>query len=103
MIPGRMCIRDNKLADMSGLPIYPIFYFQRGNDCDLKFILVRMRNIPPDKQREVAAEYERIFQSGTEGRRLANTYLHKTASEYRDKRNGKQEEKMQRVRRLLQR
>lgn len=76
------CIHKNKLADMSDLPIYPIHYFQRGKDCDLDWILRQIRHIPSAKQREVSDEYERLFgQKG--GRKLANTYLHGVAKEFR--------------------
>lgn len=50
----------------------------------MKFVLARMRVIPPEKQKAVADEYERLLFLGN-GRRIANEYLHETAKPYRDK------------------
>lgn len=78
----QLCIKENKLIDVSDLPICPAHYFQRGGECDLKWIIRQMRHVPPAKQREVSDEYERLFvQKG--GRKVANFYLHGVAKEFR--------------------
>jgi hypothetical protein len=73
---------------MSDLPIYPLFYFQRGNSSDRDWVLARMREIPPQRQQEAATEYERIFLSERHhARKKANTYLHGVSLEYRRDKN----------------
>ncbi len=63
--------------------IYPKFYYQRGKDSDRKWILIRMKHIPQNKQVEVSQAYEKLYLSGANGRKAANTYLQGIAKEYR--------------------
>ena len=64
----------------------PKFYFYRSGESDRDWIERRMRVIPPQHRQAVADEYERIYlTSGRKvARKLANTYLHTTAKQYRD-------------------
>lgn len=68
---------------------YPKFYFQRGKQSDKDWIMSRMCRIPPDRQSEIAREYEARYLLGTksQGRRIANTYLQQVAKEFYDKDN----------------
>lgn len=66
---------------------YPKFYHYAGKaDSDKDWIMARMAVIPPEKQEEVAREYERRFLHKDKhfGRRIANEYLQGVAVEYRD-------------------
>ena len=66
---------------------YPKFYYYAGREgSDRDWIMARMAVIPPEKQEEVAREYERryLVKSQQQGRENANRYLHGVAVEYRD-------------------
>ena len=64
---------------------YPINYFQRGKESDIKLILQRMAVIPDSKKAEIIDTYERFNSvEGGDARRLANTYLDTEARKYRN-------------------
>ena len=60
--------------------IYPLFYFQRGKQSDINWILEKMSHIPESKKQDVANEYEKIYFQ--QGRKAANVYLHGVSKEY---------------------
>ena len=60
---------------------YPLFYFQRGKESDINWILARMAYIPLNKQEEVSDQYVKLFQEKN-GRRKANEYLNNVAREW---------------------
>lgn len=67
--------------------IYPARYYYRGGVSDKEFILKRMACIPPEKQQEVADEFERLFLANgsvnvREGRYNAKVYLNNIAKAY---------------------
>lgn len=88
---------------MRDLPIYPKFYYCRGKVSDRDWIMVRMRAIPSSKQQEVADHYEKLYLSGKQGRKAANTYLQGVATEYRSERNAKQKAQVSSLQRVLKR
>lgn len=66
--------------------ICQLYYYQRREESDRDWILVRMRAIPDYKKQEVADRYEKLYLTEKNGRRAANTYLQNIASEYRAER-----------------
>lgn len=67
---------------------FPRFFHHRGGDCDKAFIEQRLKVIPPELLHAVCVSFEQIYLKG-KGDRLsrftAKTWLHKVASEYRQK------------------
>ncbi|ABV74328.1 hypothetical protein BA3_0043 [Thalassomonas phage BA3] len=80
--------------------IYPLYYHGRSKtNSDKDFILRRMAVIPEQYQQRVADKYERIFRSRQTGfRKNANTYLHRVACWFRYRRNKKQEQSIEKIR-----
>lgn len=62
--------------------IMPKFYHYSRFQSDKHWIMQRMFVIPEDEKQEVANKYESLFIR--EGRKEANTWLHRIAKEYRD-------------------
>lgn len=63
---------------------YPIRYFSRGKNSDLKFILSRMSVIPERLKLEVSDKYESFRpELGGENRKKANYWLHDEALKYK--------------------
>lgn len=67
--------------------IYPARYYHRGGVSDKKFVLDRMACIPPEKQQEVADEFERLYLANgpihvRQGRYDAKVYLNNIAKAY---------------------
>ncbi|WP_372941735.1 hypothetical protein [Shewanella sp.] len=66
---------------------YPLFWSREKNadgKTDIEWILKKMRFIPKSMRHEVSEEYVRLFFSDkANGRKLANTYLHGIASQFR--------------------
>jgi hypothetical protein len=67
-------------------PTMPLFYHGRlkGND-DSEWIKNCMRWVPTEEQQVIANEYsKRYLQGKTEGRKLANTWLHTIAKQHHE-------------------
>jgi hypothetical protein len=67
-------------------PIMPLFYWGRLNgNTDREWIKKCMRWVPEDQQQAIANEYSKRYMQGkTEGRRLANTWLHTIAKQHHE-------------------
>ena len=63
--------------------------------------MFRMGAIPKDEQASVAQQYTKLFLSGNDGRREANTYLSKTVKKYVGGLNAEQKETLQRMQNLF--
>ena len=64
---------------------YPHRYYQRGKECDLKFVLSRMAVIPEGRKLEVSKKFESFRPwDGGEKRKAANIWLDTEARKYRN-------------------
>lgn len=76
--------------------IYPKFYYCANGVSDKLWIFDRLKYVPESKKIEVCYEYERLYLSVRNGRRIANTYLNQVAKEFRQA-EYEQKKKMQRM------
>ncbi len=84
------------------IPIMPErYHYCDDEDSDRNWIMFRMGAIPKNEQANVAHEYTRLYLSGKDGRKTANTYLSKTVKKYVGDLNGEQKEALQRMQNLL--
>jgi len=61
------------------------YYHKTKNYSDMPWIEWRIASIPPEQQREVISEYERLYKSNAKrGREMANKMLHKTSKKYKN-------------------